>query len=229
MQSQFLEKENNSEEIYRRMIEEIFDDPEVEKNYSEKNSIGAGLSNQNLQYTISKENLLSQKLINTLTAQLQSILPGAFRITTNSKQCLSCANLQNWSPGRSYYSIFEMKHTNSIWILHLSRPVGEGLAYLTYHKNAHQKNKIFIDLREADSLIYLEIGEFVRGVFKSIIELWPNSEKLEISSYRHILQLLFLNNSIQEDQYLIMPFQLDNRECSGEFHLVFPQRHLFSI
>ena len=34
MQSQFLEKENNSEEIYRRMIEEIFDDPEVEKNYS---------------------------------------------------------------------------------------------------------------------------------------------------------------------------------------------------
>ena len=229
MQSQFLEKENNSEEIYRRMIEEIFDDPEVEKNYSEKNSIGAGLSNQNLQYTISKENLLSQRLINTLTAQLQSILPGAFRITTNSKQCLSCANLQNWSPGRSYYSIFEMKHTNSIWILHLSRPVGEGLAYLTYHKNAHQKNKIFIDLREADSLIYLEIGEFVRGVFKSIIELWPNSEKLEISSYRHILQLLFLNNSIQEDQYLIMPFQLDNRECSGEFHLVFPQRHLFSI
>ena len=229
MQSQGPDKENYSEEIYQRMIEEIFDVPDVEKSRTTKNFLGAGFSNQILQDTESIDNILSQKLINTLTAQLQSVLPGAFRITINPEQCLSCANLQSWSPGRSYFSLFEMKHTRSVWILHLSRSVGEGLASLAHHRNTTEKSNVFIDLREADSLIYLEIGELLRGVFNSIIELWPESEKLKVSRFRHILQLVFLNDSIQEDEYIIIPFQLANRECSGEFHLIFPQRHLLSI
>ena len=229
MQSQGPDKENNSEEIYQHMIEEVFDVPEVEKTHATNNFLGAGFSNQILQDTKSIENLLSQRLINTLTAQLQSVLPGAFRITTNPEQCLSCANLQSWSPGRAYYSMFEMEHTKSVWILHLSRSVGEGLASLAHQRNASENSNVFVDLREADSMIYLEIGELLRGVFNSIIELWPESEKLKVSRFRHILQLVFLNDSIQEDEYVIIPFQLDNRECSGEFHLVFPQRHLLSI
>ena len=229
MHSQGPDKENNSEEIYQHMIEEVFDVPEVEKARTTKNFLGAGFSNQILQDTESIDNLLSQRLINTLTAQLQSVLPGAFRITTNPEQCLSCANLQSWSPGRSYYSLFEMKHSRSVWILHLSRSVGEGLASLAHQRNASENSKGFVDLREADSMIYLEIGELLRGVFTSIIELWPESEKLKVSRFRHILQLIFMNDSIQEDEYVIIPFQLDNRECSGEFHLVFPQKHLLSI
>ncbi len=229
MQSQGPDKENYSEEIYQRMIEEIFDVPDVEKSRTTKNFLGAGFSNQILQDIESIDNILSQKLINTLTAQLQSVLPGAFRITINPEQCLSCANLQSWSPGRSYFSLFEMKHTRSVWILHLSRSVGEGLASLAHHRNTPEKSNVFIDLREADSLIYLEIGELLRGVFNSIIELWPESEKLKVARFRHILQLVFLNDSIKEDEYVIIPFQLHNRECSGEFHLVFPQRHLLSI
>ena len=229
MQSQGPDKENSSEEIYQHMIEEVFDVPEVEKARSIKNFLGVGFSNQILQDTKSIDNLLSQSLINSLTAQLQSVLPGAFRITTNPEQCLSCANLQIWSPGRSYYSLFEMKHTRSVWILHLSRSVGEGLASLVHQRISPDKSNVFIGLREANSMIYLEIGELLRGVFKSILELWPESEKLKVSRFRHILQLVFLNDSIQEDDYVIIPFQLDNRECSGEFHLVFPQRHLLSI
>ena len=229
MQSQGPDKENSSEEIYQHMIEEVFNFPKVEKTRETKNFLGAGFSNQIQQNTLSIDKFFSQKLINTVTAQFQSILPGAFRITTNPEQCLSCANLQNWSPGRSYFSVFEMKHTQSFWILHLSRSVGEGLASLVNQKNILFKSNAFIDLQEADSLIYLEIGELLRGVFNSIIELWPESEKLKVSRFRHILQLVFLNDSIQEDEYLIIPFQLDNRECSGEFHLVFPQRHLLSI
>ena len=229
MQSQGQVKENNSEEIYQHMIEEVFDVPEVEKASVTKNFSGSGFSNQILQKTESIDSFLSQRLIQTLTAQLQSILPGAFRITTNPEQCLSCANLQSWSPGRSYYSLFEMKHTRSVWILHFSRSVGEGLASLFHQRNVPDKSNVFIGLREADSMIYLEIGELLRGVFNSIIELWPESEKLKVSRFRHILQLVFLNDSIQEDEYVIIPFQLDNRECSGEFHLVFPKRHLLSI
>ena len=98
MQSQGSDKVNNSEEIYQHMIEEVFDVFEVEKTNATNNFLGAGFSNQILQDTKSIDNLLSQRLINTLTAQLQSVLPGAFRITTNPEQCLSCANLQSWSP-----------------------------------------------------------------------------------------------------------------------------------
>ena len=230
MSSQVPEKENYySEEIYQHMIEEVFNFNKDEITPESKNFLGAGFSNQIQLETKSIDNFFSQRLINTITAQFQSILPGAFRITTNPKQCLSCANLQSWSPGRSYYSLFEMKYTKSVWVFHLSRSVGEGLASLVHQRNAPGKSNAFIGLREADSLIYLEIGELLRGVFNSIIELWPESEKLKVSRFRHILQLVFLNDSIQEDEYVIIPFQLDNRECSGEFHLVFPQRHLLSI
>ena len=110
MQSQRPDKENSSEEIYQHMIEEVFNFPEVEKTRPIKNFLGAGFSNQIQQNTISIDNFFSQKLINTVTAQFQSVLPGAFRITSNPEQCLSCANLQSWSPGRSYFSVFEMKH-----------------------------------------------------------------------------------------------------------------------
>ena len=229
MQSQGPEKENSSEEIYQHMIEEVFNFSEFEKIRVTKHFLGAGFSNQIHQETRSIDNFFSQRLINTITAQFQSVLPGAFRITTNPEQCLSCANLKSWSPGRSYYSLFEMKHTKSAWILHFSRSVGEGMASLIHQRNVPEKNNIFINLREADSLIYLEIGELLRGVFNSIIKLWPESEKLNVSRCRHILQLVFLNNSIHEDDYVIIPFQLDNRECSGEFHLVFPQKHILSI
>ena len=135
------------------------------------------------------------------------------------------AKLVTW---KSYYSLFEMKNTKSIWILHLSRSVGEGIASLSTKKCSSQKNA-FIGLREADSFIYLEIGELIRSFFNSIIELWPKSEKLNVLRCRHILQLIFLNNSILEEQYLIIFLKIDNRECSGEFHLVFPQRHLASL
>ena len=229
MQSQVQDKENYSEEIYQQMIEEVFGVSELKKSHATKNFIGSEFSNQILQDNKPIDNLLSQRLINTVTAQLQSVLPGAFRITANPEQCLSCANLQSWSPGRSYYSLFEMKHTSSVWILHLSRSVGEGLASLAHQRNVPEKSNVFIGLNEADSLIYLEIGELLRGVFNSIIKLWPESEKLKVSRFRHILQLVFLNDSLQEDVYVIIPFQLDNRECSGEFHLVFPQRYLSSI
>ena len=229
MQSQGPDKENYSEEIYQHMIEEVFNFPEYEKTPVTKNFLGDGFSNQIQQKSQSINNFFSQRLINIITAQFQSVLPGAFRITTNPEQCLSCANLQSWSSGRSYYSLFEMKQTKSVWILHLSRSVGEGLASLIHQKNTTYKSNAFIGLREADSLIYLEIGELLRGVFNSIIKLWPESEKLNVSRCRHILQLIFLNHSIQEDEYVIISFQLNNRECSGEFHLVFPQRHLLSI
>ncbi|HBD29628.1 MAG TPA: hypothetical protein DC040_10885, partial [Deltaproteobacteria bacterium] len=191
--------EITSEEILQQMIRETFEVPKIEKPASDENFPGAGFSQQIERYSESKENLLVQRLVNTLTAQLQTILPGAFRITSETEQCLSYANLSSWSPGRSYFSLFEMKHSNSVWILHFSRTVGEGLASLVHTKNSRNHANIFNDLREADSITYLEIGEMLRKFFVSLLELWPKSDKLKVASCRHILQLGFLRDSVMDE------------------------------
>jgi len=129
-------------------------------------------------------------------------------------------------PGRSYFSLFEMQQSKSVWILHLSRSVGEGLASLAHSKNSRNYRNIYHDLREADSVIYLETAEMLRKLFGSLLELWPASDKLKVARCRHILQLGFLQGLAQDEEYVILPFYLDNKDCSGNIHLVLPQRYL---
>ena len=228
MQNQNSNNENSSEKIYQAMIRETFDVPEIKNSQEAEDFPGAGFSKQIVPVNEYKDNLLIQRLINILTAQLQTLLPGAFRITVETGLCLSYANLPSWSPGRSYFSLFEMKQSRSVWILHFSRSVGEGLASLAYTKNSQYSTNIFNELNEADSIIYLEIGEMLRKFFVSMLELWPKSDKLKVKRCRHTLQLSFLRDATQDEKYVVLPFYLDNRECSGDFHLVFPQRYLLA-
>jgi len=226
MQNHIPDQVPSSEEIYNEMIRDTFD---VSENYSsqeEESFPGEGFSMQIGSDSDSSDNLLVQRIVNTLTAQLQAILPGAFRITPLPEQCLSYANLHSWSPGRSYFSLFEMQQSKSVWILHLSRSVGEGLASLAHSKNSRIYRNIYHDLREADSVIYLETAEMLRKLFGSLLELWPASDKLKVARCRHILQLGFLQGLAQDEDYVILPFYLDNKDCSGNIHLVLPQRYL---
>ena len=226
MQNQIPNKEPSPEEIYQEMIRDTFGLFDNNKYPEAESSPGVGFSKQISSDSYSKNNFLVQRLVNTITAQLKGILPGAFRITPKPEQCLSYANLHSWSPGRSYFSLFEMTHSKSVWILHFSRSVGEGFASLSHNRNSRKYLNIYNDLREADSVIYLEIGEMLRKFFISLLELWPASDKLKVVRCRHILQLGFLSGIAQDEEYVVLPFYLDNKECSGDFHLVFPQRYL---
>ena len=229
MQNQIPDQVSSSEEIYNEMIRDTFDVTKIYTSQEEDGFPGEGFSMQIDSDSDSKGNLLVQSIVNTLTAQLQDFLPGAFRITPLPEQCLSYANLHSWSPGRSYFSLFEMEQTNSVWILHLSRSVGEGFASLSHSKNSKFYRNIYNDLREADSVIYLETAEMLRELFVSLLELWPASEKLKVARCRHILQLGFLQGHAQDDEYVVLPFYLDNNECSGEINLVFPERYILNI
>ena len=144
----------------------------------------------------------------------QEFLPGAFRIIPQQNQCLSYANLQSWSPGRSYFSMFEMDQSKSLWFLHLSRSVGEGLAALSHSRNSRIYRSVYQDMRDADSVIFLETAEILRRIFKSLLEIWPASERLKFIKCRHILHLGFLKENVNQDQYLILPFFLDNKVLS---------------
>ena len=226
MQYQTPDQVPSSEEIYNKMIRATFGESELYTTQTEEGSTGEGFSTKISNYYDTKDNPLVQNIVNTLTAQLQTLLPGAFRITPLPKQCLSYANLHSWSPSRSYFSLFEIQHSESVWILHLSRSAGEGLASLSHSKNSRTYRNIYHDLPEADSVIYLETAEMLRRIFDSLLELWPASYKLKVARCRHILQLGFLKEVAQDEEYVVLPFHLDNKICNGEINFVFPQRYL---
>ena len=229
MQNQIYDNNLSSEDLYQEMIRDTFCMFENDISADTESFPGSGFSVQIDNNSASKDNLFVQSIVNTLTAQLQAFLPGAFRITPKPEQCLSYANLQSWSPGRSYFSMFEMKQSKTVWILHLSRSVGEGLASLVHNNNSRIYRNIYLDLNEADSVIYLEIGAMLRKLFGSLLELWPPSENLKVARSRHILQLGFLQGLSQDEEYVVFPFYLDNKDCSGDINLVFPQRFLLNI
>ena len=229
MQYQTPDQVPSSEEIYNKMIRATFGEYDEYTTQSEESFTDEGYSIKISNYPDSKDNLLVQNIVNTLTAQLQAFLPGAFRITPLPKQCLSYANLYSWSPGRSYFSLFEIQQSKSVWILHLSRSAGEGLASLSHIKNSRTYRNIYKDLTEADSVIYLEIAQMLRRIFNSLLELWPASYKLKVARCRHILQLGFLQEIAQNEEYVVLPFYLDNKICNGEINFVFPQRYLKKI
>ena len=229
MQNQIHKNDSSSEEIYQEMTRDAFGFSQGEKTFDSENLKGSESTESVVSFSELKYARFKQKIVNIISAELQIILPGAFQITPLVEQCLSYANLHSWSPGRAYFSLFEMKKSKSIWILHFSRPIGEGLAYLIHKKNFGTEINIYYDLREADSLIYLEIGEILRKLFASMIKLWAEIENLNVSRCRHILQLGFQAGVRLKEEYIIFPFHLKNKECSGEFNLIFPIKYLNNI
>ena len=229
MQNQPEKKESNWEEIYQEMTRDAFGLYPKEKSPVDENILYPKFTKKVDNINESKYDLIRQKLLNTLTAEFQSILPGAFQITPQTIQCLSYANLHRWSPGRAYFSLFEMKKSKSVWILHLSRSVGEGIAYLVREGNNGTAINIFSDLKEANSLIYLEIGEILRRLFANILKIWDKSDELSILRCLHILQLGFQKGVRLKEQYVIFPFNLKNSQCKGDFHIIFPSKYLQKI
>ena len=229
MQNQIHNNDSSWEEIYQEMTRDAFGLPTEKKSFDSEKLHGSGIIESEVSLKDTKYKILKQKLVNTITAEFQITLPGAFQITPQEEQCLSYANLHSWSPGRAYFSLFEMKKSQSIWILHFSRSIGEGLANLIHKKKYGTGINIYADLREADSLIYLEIGEILRKLFSSLIKNWPEIENLNVSRCRHILQLGFQTGVRLKEEYIIFPFYLKNKECSGEFHLIIPYKYLYNV
>ena len=229
MQNQLDRKESNWEEIYQEMTRDAFGLFPKDKSLEAEKVLQPKFSKQVDNITASKYELFRQKLLNTITAEFQSILPGAFQITPQSIQCLSYANLHRWSPDRAYFSLFEMKKSKSIWILHLSRSVGEGLAFFLRKQNSNKGINIFSELSEADSLIYLEIGVMIRELFSSVIKIWPKNLDLDFSRCRHILQLGFQKGFHLHEKYYLFPFLVKNKDCSGDLNIIIPLKYLKKI
>ena len=118
---------------------------------------------------------------------------------------------------------------NTVWFMHLDRSLAEGLAGRKYNLEFGSSGKRWHEVTEADSGIYLEIGEILRRCFHGIPRSWSQKGSLEIDRFKHMLQPGYLDEVEPEDLYVIQEFQVNHPELRGRFHLGIPYVVIMSL
>ena len=160
-------------------------------------------------------------LMQVLPRQLQIEFKRQFQTTY---QCLA-----QLFPGRSYFSMIWVQPHNTVWFMHLDRSLAEGLAGRKYNLEFGSSGKRWHEVTEADSGIYLEIGEILRRCFHGIPRSWSQKGSLEIDRFKHMLQPGYLDEVEPEDLYVIQEFQVNHPELRGSFHLGIPYVVIMSL
>ncbi len=215
------------DDFFQDMINETFDTspkkdvPSAEKIYHTGSEIEAEpVCQKNI-------NPFTKTLEDVLKTQLQPHLPEPIQLSALPEECLSYANLKKLAPGRSYFSLFAVDKPDNIWVLHLERSVGEGLAYwVSQNKYAQKHAEIFKKLREADSMVFLEIGQIQKKIFEALLSSWPMVQNTKIVRTRHLLQLNHIHGVDPNEECVIQPFFLQNSVFKGKIHLVFPRQYI---
>ena len=88
MQNQIHKNFSSSEEIYQEMTRDAFGFSSKTKSFEADKFTGSDFFDKLDNFPESKHELFKHKLVNTITAELQVILPGAFQITPQIEQCL---------------------------------------------------------------------------------------------------------------------------------------------
>ena len=160
-------------------------------------------------------------LMQVLPRQLQIEFKRQFKTTY---QCLA-----QLFPGRSYFSMIWVQPHNTVWFMHLDRSLAEGLAGRKYNLEFGSSGKRWHEVTEADSGIYLEIGEILRRCFHGIPRSWSQKGSLEIDRFKHMLQPGYLDEVEPEDLYVIQEFQINHPELRGRLHLGIPYVVIMSL
>ena len=113
--------------------------------------------------------------------------------------------------------------------MHLDRSLAEGLAGRKYNLEFGSSGKRWHEVTEADSGIYLEIGEILRRCFHGIPRSWSQKGSLEIDRYKHMLQPGYLDEVEPEDLYVIQEFKINHPELRGCLHLGIPYVVIMSL
>jgi flagellar motor switch protein FliM len=113
--------------------------------------------------------------------------------------------------------------------MHLDRSLAEGLASRKYNLEFGSSGKRWHEVTDADSGIYLEIGEILRRCFHGIPRSWSQKGNLEIDRFKHMLQPGYLDEVEPEDLYVVQEFQINHPELHGCLHLGIPYVVIMSL
>ena len=214
-------------EIMEGMIQETFG-PESE-------TTGATSSDGNDIYqtldAVLERSLLpiADRLSAYLRLILMQVLPRQLQIEFKRQFQTTYQDLTEIFPRRSYFSMIWVQPHNTVWFMHLDRSLAEGLAGRKYNLEFGSSGKRWHEVTEADSGIYLEIGEILRRCFHGIPRSWSQKGSLEIDRFKHMLQPGYLDEVEPEDLYVIQEFQVNHPELRGSFHLGIPYVVIMSL
>jgi hypothetical protein len=169
-----------------------------------------------------------QKLLQTVENRWSQLLMQFLREPTRVRfaqhAVLPFEQLELLAPERSYFTLLQVNGLDSVWLLHCSREIAEGMASIRYQERQQsQRRKVSPPrLSEADSLVYVEIGGFLRQCAQEWIHCWRGHNRLSLSGFRHQLNLGKARNFPGQEAYLVLHFTLENRLFQGEGHLALP-------
>jgi flagellar motor switch protein FliM len=165
---------------------------------------------------------MAEKFSSYLRLILMQVLPRQLGIEFQQNYQLSYQELSEFIPERSYFSMIWMRPDASVWFMHLDRQLAEGMAGRKYNLEFGPSGKRWHEVAEADSSIYLEIGELLRRCFNGIPKAWGARGKLEVDCFRHMLQPAFLEEVQPDDLYVVQKFEVQHPELNGTLHLGVP-------
>ena len=172
---------------------------------------------------------IADRLSAYLRLILMQVLPRQLQIEYKRQFQTTYQDLTEIFPQRSYFSMIWVQPHNTVWFMHLDRSLAEGLAGRKYNLEFGSSGKRWHEVTEADSGIYLEIGEILRRCFHGIPRSWSQKGSLEIDRFKHMLQPGYLDEVEPEDLYVIQEFQVNHPELRGSFHLGIPYVVIMSL
>jgi flagellar motor switch protein FliM len=203
-----------------------------------------GLESETIEVSSSEETNICQKLdavlersllpiADRLSAYLRlilmQVLPRQLHIEFKHQFQTTYQDLTQLFPRRSYFSMIWVQPHNTVWFMHLDRSLAEGLASRKYNLEFGSSGKRWHEVTDADSGIYLEIGEILRRCFHGIPRSWSQKGNLEIDRFKHMLQPGYLDEVEPEDLYVVQEFQIKHPELHGCLHLGIPYVVIMSL
>ncbi len=214
-------------EIMEGMIRETFG---LESETSDATSSDGNDTYQTLDAVLERSLLpIADRLSAYLRLILMQVLPRQLQIEFKRQFQTTYHDLTEIFPRRSYFSMIWVQPHNTVWFMQLDRSLAEGLAGRKYNLEFGSSGKSWHEVTEADSGIYLEIGEILRRCFHGIPRSWSQKGSLEIDRFKHMLQPGYLDEVEPEDLYVIQEFQVDHPELRGSFHLGIPYVVIMSL
>ncbi len=149
------------------------------------------------------------------------------RVQLSRRKLLPFSELAGLATGRSYFNLVSIEAPRSLWTMHCSRSLAEGLARQRLRqRRGWQKETDWLG-EGAHSAVFLEIGEFLRRSRDAMLEDW--GVPLAVSGYRPVLQPRFTREATPSDEYAVLSYQVESPEVSGDLHWAIPVSAVVAI
>ena len=135
----------------------------------------------------------------------------------------SFSKLSEVSKEPSYFNLVKVDVPPSLWVLHGTRSLIEGMV--------EKDSAYFADdqveaprYRRAQSSVFLEVGEFFQKARNLMFQEWG----LEISGYRSLLRLGAIQGQSVSAEYALLSYQIESPVTSGTLHWAIPVNAVLS-